>query len=121
LLTVGDSKQSEENDVLDDLLGELFGEVVLGRLGRSRRAQLLARMFFGLFGAGLGIAGALHFMRRPDLTDNTPMWISMIAVFAFLASFSLFNVGLGRTWRWPGKLFVVSFVALFVTRILFGR
>ena len=49
------------------------------------------------------------------------MWISMIAMFLFLASFSLFNVGLGRPWRRPGKLFVVSIVALFVTRILFGR
>jgi hypothetical protein len=77
-------------------------------------------MFFGLLGAGLGIAGAVHFARRPDLTSNIPMWISMMAMFAFLASFSLFNVGLGRTWRWPGKLFLVSFFALLVTRILFG-
>jgi hypothetical protein len=107
--------------VLDNLLGELFGEAVFGRLGKSRRVQLLVRVFFGLLGAGLGIVGALHFTRRPNLTNNTPMWISMIAMFVFLASFSLFNVGLGRTWRWPGKLFVVSVVALFVTRILFGR
>jgi hypothetical protein len=67
--------------VLDDLLGELFGEAVFGRLSRSRRAQLLLRMFFGLLGAGLGIAGAVHFARRPGVTSNTPMWISMIAVF----------------------------------------
>lgn len=107
--------------MLDDLLGGLFGEAVFGRLGRSRRAQLLARVFFGLLGAGLGIAGAVHFARRPDLTSNTPMWLSMIAMFMFMASFSLFNVGLGRAWRWPGTLFVVSFVALFVTRIMFGR
>jgi len=106
--------------VFDDLLGELFGEAVSRRLGNSRRAQLLARVFFGLLGAGLGIAGAVHFARRPDLTSNTPMWISMIALFVFLSSFSLFNVGLGRTWRWPGKLFLVSLVALFMTRILFG-
>ena len=107
--------------MLDNLLGELFGEAVFGRLGKSRRAQLLVRVFFGLLGAGLGIAGTLHFALRTNLTNNAPMWISMIAMFAFLASFSLFNVGLGRTWRWPGKLFVVSVVALFVTRILFGR
>jgi len=31
------------------------------------------------------------------------MWISMIAMFLFLASFSLFNVGLGRPWRRPGS------------------
>jgi hypothetical protein len=107
--------------VFDDLLGELFGEAVFGRLGNSRRALLLVRVFFGLLGAGLGIVGAVHFARRPDLTSNTPMWISMIAVFVFLAGFSLFNVGLGRTWRWPGRFFLVSLVALFVTRILFGR
>ena len=83
--------------MLDNLLGELFGEVVFGRLGKSRRAQLLVRVFFGLLGAALGIVGALHFSRRPDLTNNTSMWISMIAMFAFLASFSLFNIGLGRT------------------------
>jgi hypothetical protein len=89
--------------MIDDLLGGLFGEAVFGRLSRSRRAELLARLFFGLLGAGLGVAGAVHFARRPDLTGNTPMWLSMIAMFVFLASFSLFNVGLGRTWRWPGS------------------
>lgn len=44
----------------------------------------------------------------------------MVAMFAFLAAFFLFNVALGRTWRWPGVLFAFSFVSLFVTRILFG-
>ena len=44
--------------MLDNLLGELFGEVVFGRLGKSRRAQLLVRVFFGLLGAALGIVGA---------------------------------------------------------------
>ena len=107
--------------MFDDLLGELFGEAVFGRLTPSRRAQLLVRMFFGLLGAGLGIAGAVHFARRPDVTSNTPMWVSMVAMFVFLASFSLFNVGLGRTWRWPGRFFLVSLGALFLTRIVFGR
>lgn len=48
------------------------------------------------------------------------MRLSMVAVFVFLASFSLFNVALGRKWRWPGKLFVLSFVALFGARLFFG-
>lgn len=107
--------------MLDDWLGELFGEALFGRLTPSRRTQLLVRLCFGLLGAGLGIAGAVHFARRPDLTSNTPMWGSMIAMFVFLAAFSLFNVGLGRAWRWPGRFFLVSLVALFVTRLAFGR
>ena len=107
--------------MIDDLLSELFGEVALRRAGRSRRAQLLARLFFGLLGAGLCAFGAVHFIVREDFTDNTAMRASMVAVFVFLACFSLFNVALARTWRWPLRLFIVSFVALFVTRLLFGR
>lgn len=48
------------------------------------------------------------------------MLASMIAVFGSLAAFFLFNVALHRPWRWPGLGFVLSFVALFVTRVLFG-
>jgi hypothetical protein len=104
--------------MIDDLLGELFGEAVFGRLSRSRRAQLLARLFFGALGALLG--SALHFtVGRRDVT-NPVMQASMIAVFLFLACFSLFNVALGRRWRWPGVCFALSFVGLFAARILFG-
>lgn len=106
--------------MIDDLLAHLFGEAVFGKLGHSRRAQLLFRVFFGLLGAGLGVAGAVHFALKTDLTQNTAMRLSMIALFVFLASFSLFNVALGRKWRWPGVLFVLSFVSLFATRVIFG-
>lgn len=106
--------------MIDDILAGIFGEVVLGRLGRSRSAQLLARLFFGFLGAGLLAVGAVHFALRDDLTGNTAMQGSMVAVFVFLACFSLFNVALARTWRWPGRLFVVSLVTLFVARILLG-
>lgn len=106
--------------MLDDLLAQIFGEAAFGRLGRSRRAQLLARVFFGLLGAGLGAVGAVHFLRETGLTDNIAMRGSMVAMFAFLACFSLFNVALARSWRWPGQLFVTSFVALFLSRILLG-
>ena len=106
--------------MIDDLLGDLFGQAVFGRLGRSRRAQLMCRVAFGLLGGVLGLAGAVHFGFRSEITGNMAMRCSMIALFLFLASFSLFNVGLGRKWRWPGRLFVVSFIALFATRILFG-
>jgi hypothetical protein len=44
----------------------------------------------------------------------------MIALFTFMASFSLFNVALGRRWRWPARLFLLSLVALFASRVLFG-
>jgi hypothetical protein len=106
--------------MLDDLLIHLFGEAVFGKLGRSRRAQLLFRVFFGLIGAGLGVAGAVHFALKTDLTRNTAMHLSIVGLFVFLTSFSLFNVALGRKWRWPGVFFAISFVSLFATRIVFG-
>jgi hypothetical protein len=107
--------------MIDEILVELFGEMVFGRLSRSRRAQLLFRVFFGLLGAGLGVFGAVHFVRGgQDLGGNSAMRASMIAMFVFLASFSLFNIALGRKWQWPGIGFVVSFVALFASRLIFG-
>ena len=106
--------------MLDDLLAQIFGEAAFGRLGRSRRARLLARVFFGLLGAGLGVAGVVHFLLKTGLTNNTAMHGSMVAMFVFLACFSLFNVVLARKWRWPGRLFIASFVALFLSRILLG-
>jgi hypothetical protein len=49
------------------------------------------------------------------------MRLSMVGVFVFFGCFWLFNVAFARKWRWPGWLFALSFVMLFVTRILFGR
>jgi hypothetical protein len=106
--------------MLDDLLVHLFGEALFRKLGHSRRAQLLFRVFFGLIGAGLGVTGAVHFALKTGFTENTALRLSMVALFVFLASFSLFNVALGRKWRWPGVLFVISLVSLFATRIIFG-
>lgn len=103
-----------------EILTEILGEALSRRVPSSRRVELLARIAFGLLGTALGAAGAVHFIRQPDLTGNKPMWLSMIAVFVFLAAFCLFNVSLARKWRWPGLLFIVSFGALFATRILFG-
>ena len=106
--------------MIDDLLGELFGEVVLGRLSRSRRAQFLARLLFGLLGAVLGLAGAVHFTVARRKLTNSVLQATVIALFLFLACLSLFNVALGRRWRWPGIGFALSFVGLFAARILFG-
>jgi hypothetical protein len=105
--------------MLDDLLGHVVSEAAFG-LGRSRRAQLLLRLFFGLLGAGLGAAGAAYFASHPPRQASGPMLSSIVALFVSLACFSLFNIGLARPWKWPGICFVVSFVSLFVTRILFG-
>jgi hypothetical protein len=107
--------------VIDEMLVEIFGEVALGRLGRSRRAQLLCRVFFGLLGAALSAGGAVYFVLRHDIAAaNGAMRICMVAMFIFFGCFWLFNVALARQWRWPGAMFAVSFVSLFVTRIAFG-
>jgi hypothetical protein len=106
--------------MIGDILAGLIGEAAFGRLGRSQRAQVVFRVGFGLLGASLGIAGAVHFARRPEPITNLPMHASMLAVFVFFACFWLFNVAMLRRWRWPGVGFVVSFVALFATRIFLG-
>ena len=103
-----------------DLLGQILDEAVFGRLGESERAKARLRVGFGLLGTALGVAGALHFALLRQPVANGAMRASMIAVFLFLAAFFLFNVALHRRWRWPGLGFVASFVATFVTRILFG-
>lgn len=105
--------------MIDDILAGIFGEIALGRPSTSRRAQLLARLAFGLLGTGLGVAGAIH-VAVTRTTGNTAMLASMIALFVSLACFCLFNVALARPWRWPGRLFVVSFVALFASRLTWG-
>lgn len=106
--------------MIDDLLAGLFGELVVGRLTASRRFRLVARLFFGLLGAGLGIAGAAHLGLRPGLTSNLALRVSFVVLLASLGFFWLFNVALLRRWRWPGALFVASFVCLFLARFLFG-
>jgi hypothetical protein len=106
--------------MIDEILGEIFGEAALHSLTRSRRVQLIARVFFGLLGAALGATGAVYVAVRPDAPANAAMHASMIASFVFLSCFSLFNVALARTWRWPGRLFVAAFVLIFVTRIVLG-
>jgi hypothetical protein len=103
----------------DDLLGHLLGEVAFGRLTRSRRAQLIARLFFGCLGAGLGIAGAIYMARYPQ-TTNAGFHLSTVALFLFMACFWLFNAGLGRRWKWPAVGFALSLMLMFVMRIAFG-
>jgi hypothetical protein len=105
--------------VIDDILASVFGGMLGERLGRSRRAQLLVRLFFGLLGAALGAVGAAY-IGMGSAGGGVHLRACAVALFGFLAAFSLFNVALARTWRWPGRLFVLSFVVLFVVRVLFG-
>ena len=105
--------------MIDDILIGLMGEAVRSRLSGGPRAQLLARLFFGLLGAGLGLAGAVYMLQNPR-TKNVAMATSMVTVFAGLSCFCLFNVALARPWRWPGWLFIVSFIAMFASRLMFG-
>jgi hypothetical protein len=105
--------------MIDDLLGDLLGEAAFGRLSRSRRAQLLARLFFGGLGALVGGAGAIYMLWNPR-TTNALFLLSTVALFICLACFWLFNVGLRRPWKWPAVGFGLSFVLMFVSRIAFG-
>lgn len=105
--------------MIDDLLAGLFGEALFGRLGASRRAQLIARLFFGLLGAGLCAFGAVYMFRRQD-AGTGPMRVAMAAVFVSLGAFWLLNVALGRKWRWPLGLIVLTFILLLASRFIFG-
>src|SRR5688500_16214598 len=105
--------------MLDDLVVQILGEKAFGRLGRSRRAQLLVRLFFGALGSCLGVVGAVHFARTAA-TSNVAMRASVIAMFLALACVSLCNVGLRRKWKWPSLDFVAAFVSMFVTRLALG-
>lgn len=106
--------------MLDDLLESLLGEAFVRSGPNSKRAQWIARIFFGLLGTGLCLAGAWHILFQYQGPGHPATLASMIAVFGFLAAFFLFNVALARTWRWPGWGFVFALVAIFVARILLG-
>lgn len=106
--------------MIDDLLGALFEGATVENLSNSRRVQLLFRILFGLIGGGLGAVGAVHFGFNTELTENVAMRVCFAALFVFLGCFSLFNIALGRPWRWPGKLFLASLAAIFITRFLWG-
>ena len=102
--------------MLDDLLEEFLDAWLTSR-GTSKRTQLVARVFFGLLGVALSVAG-IHQMTSYDAALH--FRVAAMALLASLAFFCAFNVTLLLPWRWPGRLFVVSFVALFVVRIVLG-
>jgi hypothetical protein len=106
--------------MLGEIVAQLIGEAAFGRLGRSQRAHVLFRVFFGLLGTFLGFAGAYHFVVSVE-SSNRIMHASMVALFVFVALFSLLNVACKRPSRWPALGIAVSFVSVFVSRILLGR
>ena len=106
--------------MIGEMLVEILGQATLGRIGHSRRAQVLLRLFFGLLGAVLSAGGAVYFLFRRDIAISVPFRAATVAMFGFFGCFWLFNVALARTWRWPAVMFAVSFVMLFVTRIVYG-
>jgi hypothetical protein len=101
---------------LDDLLGSIFDDADLGTI-RSRRAQLIARMAFGLTGAALCLAGAWIFLTRDGLGGSAVMQGAMAVVFVGLAACCLFNVMLARPWKWPWLLALASLVLLFASAV----
>jgi hypothetical protein len=104
--------------MLDDLIETLFDDVDLGLKG-SQRGQVVWRIFFGGMGVLLSGVGMWHMLFRVE--GGLHLRLGATLMFALLAAFCLFNVCLLKKWRWPGRLFLASFVLLFVLRITLGR
>jgi hypothetical protein len=81
--------------------------------------QTLVRVSFGALGCVLSVGGAFVFaFRRAD--PALSLRLTIVLLFLSMVGFFLGNVLLKRPWRWPLVLFVASFVAMFVTRIVWG-
>jgi hypothetical protein len=99
---------------LDDLLDGIgFGS----SRPLTERKQRLVRFLFGLVLAVLCTFGAVHVF---GTEGGLAFRLAGVAMFASLAAFGLFSIGFGVAVRQLGCLFVLSFVALFAVRILFG-
>ena len=102
--------------MLDDLFEGLLDALFSGK-NASKRTEVFVRVLFGLMGVALSVAGIYH------MVGYDAGWHFRLAAAAnlfFLACFCAFNITLLLKWRWPGRYFVMSFVALFLVRILFG-
>lgn len=102
--------------MLEDLFEGLLDGWISSK-GTSKRTEVVFRVFFGLLGVVLSVAGLYHMM---SYEAGWHFRLAAAALFLFLACFCAFNVALLLKWRWPGRCFVLSFVALFLARILFG-
>jgi hypothetical protein len=103
------------------MIGDLFAGLLEGYVATrtpSRRWQIATRLFFGAVGCVLALVGTVVFLRR--IEGTLPLRATFVLLFMSLGSFFLFNVLLFRTWKWPALLFVASFVAMFVVRLVWG-
>ena len=99
-------------DILGDILGNFFsgGEP-------SKKAQAVSRIIVGLLGAALTIAGMV---KTFTYDAGLAFRLAGVFMFAMLACFCGFNIAFFRTWKWPGRLFLLSLPLLFAVRIIFG-
>ena len=103
--------------MLDDLLGHLVGEVAFGRLGRSRRAQLLCRLFFGLLGAAASLDHgeqlAMIDLNIRALTELSLAWVDVLkrhkGGILNVGSVAGFLPGPGMAVYYATKAYVLSF------------
>ena len=98
---------------LDDLLDGIGPDL------KSKRAQTVIRVLFGLFlfGLVLSAAGAWHML---GYDAGLHFRLAAMVLYFFLGAFFLFTVIVASKASWPWKGFLWSFVLLFVVRILFG-
>jgi hypothetical protein len=102
--------------VIEELFEGLIDSWISGK-GTSKRTEVVMRVFFGLLGVALCLAGLYHMM---VYDAGWHFRLAAAAMLFFLACFCAFNITLLLKWRWPGRYFVFSFIGLFVVRILFG-
>jgi hypothetical protein len=96
---------------LDDLLDGIGPDL------KSKRAQTVIRVLFGLLGLLLSAAGAWHML---GYDASVHFRLAAVVLFFFVGAFFLVTVILASKASWPWKGFLLSFVLLFVVRILFG-
>jgi hypothetical protein len=102
------------------MFDDLFEDIEFGVRG-SGRGRTFFRVFFGVVGLFLAVAGVLHVLiSEKFVATGLPFRLAAANVFAFLGFFCAINVALHKPWRWPGRGFIVSFVLLFVVRLVFG-
>ena len=104
------------------MIGEILEEVVeSAEVGPgSRWSQTLVRMLFGVLGICLAAVGCQQVLFAELAGTGRHLQLVGALLFATLGAFCLFNVVLHRAYRWPGRAFLLSLVALFIARIALG-